>query len=100
MGRIADRVHTDPAEIARIEALIAELCEGAHVALELDDGRRISGTVAERPTTQQFFDAHGTEGTNAVVRIEDPALRQPEQAGWWDVWVDSIVQLRRLKPHG
>lgn len=98
MGRTANRVHTEPAEIARIEGLIAELPNGAHVALDLDDGRHVSGIVAARPIPQLFFDADGTEGTNAVVRLEDPALNQPEQAGWQDVWVDSIVGLRRIDP--
>lgn len=98
MGRLADRVHTDPAEVARIEALIAALPNGAHVALRLDDGREVNGVVAARPIAQLFFDATGTEGTNAVVRIEDRALDRPEQAGWWDVWVDSIVSLHRLDP--
>lgn len=98
MGRIADHVHTDPAEIARIKALIAALPNGAHVALILDDGHEVDGIVAARPVAQLFYNRDGTEGTNAVLRLEDRALDKPEQAGWRDLWVDRIVSLRRLDP--
>lgn len=98
MTRSADRVHTDPAEVARLEARIAELPNGAHVVLKLDDGEQASGIVAARPVAQLFFGPDGTEGTNAVVRLEDPAMDAPEQAGWRDLWVDRIVSVRRLDP--
>jgi hypothetical protein len=98
MTRNALRVHTDAAEIARLRQLIEQLADDARVTLRLEDGSELTGIVAARPMTQVFFDAQGREGTNATVRIEQPALDRPESAGWQDVWVDSIVEVKRLDP--
>ncbi|MCF7222269.1 DUF3247 family protein [Marilutibacter chinensis] len=95
MGRIAERIHTDQAEIARLEALIALLPNDAHVELTLDDGGVISGTVAARPTVQVFEDPHGNEGLNALVRIEDIAFDPAGTAVPRDVWIDRIVKVVR-----
>ncbi|MBB1087082.1 DUF3247 family protein [Lysobacter sp. SG-8] len=96
MSKLAERIHTDRAEIVRLEALIARLPNDAHVELTLDDGGMVRGTVAARPTMQVFEDGHGNEGMNAIVRIEDPALEAPETAGTYDVWVDRIVRIARV----
>ena len=70
MGRQAERVYTDPATIARFNALVAHLQNGARVRLHLVDGSTCDGVVAARPTVQQFYDGHGDEGTNGVVHLE------------------------------
>lgn len=97
--RIADTVYTAQVDIDRIQALILELHNDAHVALRLDDGSELRGIVAYRPTLQQFFDRSGREGSNATVRLEHPALEAPEQAGWIDVFLDRIVKVRHLDRH-
>lgn len=94
MGKTAERIHTDRAEIARLESLIARLPNDAHVELTLDDGDVVRGTVAARPTVQVFEDSHGNEGLNALVRLEEVAFdaaRTPR-----DIWVDRIVRIVQL----
>lgn len=98
MSRDAERVHTDPAAIARIQRWIEQLPNGAHVSLLLDDGVEVSGIVAARPMAQLFFGPDGAEGTNAVVRLEQPAMYRPERAHIDDVWLDRVVLIRRVDP--
>lgn len=98
MSRDAERVHTDPAVIARIQAWIEQLPNGAHVSLLMDDGAEVTGIVSARPMAQLFFGPDGTEGTNAVVRLEQPAMYHPERAHIHDIWLDRIVQIRRMDP--
>ena len=98
MTRNAERVHTDPDAIAAIQRNIERLPNGAHVLLGLEDGSEVTGIVAARPIAQMFFGPDGREGMNAVVRIEQPALDHPETAGWRDLWVDRILEVRRLDP--
>lgn len=50
MSRTAPRIHTDPAQIARLEALLPQLEGETQVELTLHDGRRLLGTVAVKPT--------------------------------------------------
>lgn len=97
--RIAPRVYTEQADIDRLQALIPELSNDRHVELTLVDGRVFAGVVAARPMTMQFFDADGQEGTNGVVRLEQPALEQPEQARWVDLFLDQIAAIRPLDRH-
>lgn len=94
--RIADTVYTAQVDIDRLQARIFELPNDAHVQLTLDDGRVLAGIVSARPTIQQFFDRSGREGSNATVRLEQPALYVPEAAGWIDVFLDRIVDIRAL----
>ncbi|MEO6264705.1 MAG: DUF3247 family protein [Luteimonas sp.] len=91
MSRIAPRVHTDATVIAALEALAARLPDGECVALTLDDGNVVRGVVSAVPTMQVFFDPAGTEGSNAVVRIEDP---QDDSRDHY-VWLDRISQITR-----
>jgi hypothetical protein len=97
--RIADTVYTRQVDIDRIQALIIALNNDDHVALTLDDGRVLRGIVAYKPTIQQFFDRSGREGSNATVRLDQPALEAPEQAGWIDVFLDRVVSVRHLDRH-
>jgi hypothetical protein len=94
--RIAPRVYTRQADIERLQALIPELPNDRHVQLTLVDGRVFTGIVAARPMTMQYFDTDGREGTNGVVRLEQPALEQPEQARWVDLFLDQIAEIRPL----
>lgn len=96
--RVSPHVYTGRDEIARLRALTGELGNGDHVALHLDDGEIVRGIVSGRAMLQQYFDAHGREGTNGTVRLEQPALEAPEGAGWRDVWLDRIVEIRRIDP--
>ncbi|GAB2623223.1 DUF3247 family protein [Novilysobacter erysipheiresistens] len=98
MTRNAEHVHVDPAEVARIRELIEQLPNGARVVLQMADGGPLEGIVAARPVAQLFFGPDGSEGTNAVLRLEQPAMDAPEAAGWRDVWVDRIRAVRRLDP--
>lgn len=97
--RTADTVYTTQADIDRIQALISLLGNDDHVALRLDDGRELRGIVAFKPTIQQFFDRTGREGSNAIVRLDQPALETPEKAGWIDVFLDRVVEARHLDRH-
>ena len=99
MTRNANRVHRDPATIARLEALIADLSNGARVELTLDDGSQLRGIVAARPILQLFYGPDGSEGSNAVVRLEplgdDPFdVSVPPR----DLWLDTITGIRDLGP--
>ncbi|HSM10023.1 MAG TPA: DUF3247 family protein [Lysobacter sp.] len=99
MTRNANRVHTDPETIARLEALIAALPNGARVALQLDDGSQLRGIVAARPILQLFYGPGGNEGSNAVVRLEpldDGA--SGVAAAPRDLWLDTITGIRDLGP--
>jgi hypothetical protein len=94
--RIAPRVYTAQADIDRLQALIPELPNDRRVEVVLTDGRVFTGVVAARPMTTQFFDADGNEGTNGVVRLEQPALDRPEEARWVDLYLDQIEAVRPL----
>lgn len=97
--RIADTVYTAQVDIDRIQTLIVMLDNDDRVALRLDDGRELRGIVAHKPTIQQFFDRSGREGSNATVRLDQPALENPEAAGWIDVFLDRVVEVRHLDRH-
>jgi hypothetical protein len=95
MGRSAERVYTDPADIARLEALIAELPDDAKVRIVEIDGRETSGIVSALPTVQSFRDADENEGLNAVVKLEDP-----DRPGWTGtIWIDRIERIEKLAPN-
>jgi hypothetical protein len=97
--RIAPRVYTEQADIDRLQSLIPELSNDRRVEVRLVDGRVFSGIVAARPMTTQFFDADGQEGTNGVVRLEQPALDHPEDAHRVDLFLDQIESIRPLDRH-
>ncbi len=95
MGRLAERVYIDGADIARIRHWIDELAAGAWVKVTFDEGRKsYTGLVVDRPNPELFFDANGIEGVNAVLRLEDP-----EVPGWIrDVWVGDIIDIEKPLP--
>ncbi len=92
MSNTAERVHTDQAQIARIQERVKELDGESVVELRLVNGTVVTGVVAVRPSVQTFRDAEGREGTNAYVRIDDQ--EQPER--WQYIWLDQIENVTRL----
>ena len=92
MGRTAERVYTDDADIARLEGLMEQLPDEARVELLLADGSSVAGVVSVRPTVQTFLDPQGEEGINGVVRIDDAA--DPSQAHY--IWLDVIREVRPI----
>ncbi|MCD9026675.1 DUF3247 family protein [Luteimonas sp. BDR2-5] len=86
------RLHTDAADIARINANIHALDDEATVRLTLADGTTLDGTVTARPTIETFRAADGHEGHNALLRLDD--LEDPARSHL--VWVDDIVDITRL----
>ena len=89
MTKIAERVHTDAADIASIESRIVELNDGTLVELSLLDGRKLQGVVTVRPSVQTFRDAAGGEGVNALLRLED--LHEPGKTH--HVWLDQVTDI-------
>ena len=71
MAQHAERVHTRPQEIQRLEALCAALEEETRVVVTLADGARVSGVVLAKPGLQTFIDREGNEGLNAVLKLDD-----------------------------
>ncbi|MGO1541695.1 MAG: DUF3247 family protein [Luteimonas sp.] len=96
MGKTAERVYTDDADIARLEGLMEQLPDEARVELLLADGSSVAGVVSVRPTVQTFLDPQGEEGINGVVRIDDAA--DPSQAHY--VWLDVIRDVRPIDTVG
>lgn len=82
MSRFAKTICTRPDDIERITQLVAELPSGERVRIVEHNGQVFTGTVVERPSAQVFEDAHGMEGINAVVRIDDPSA-PPWSAELW-----------------
>ena len=94
MSRIAPRIHTNPADIAALEALLPQLKGQTQVEITLTDGRRLLGTVAVQPTVQQYRDAEENEGSNGQLRLDD--LDSPAQQHV--LWLDEIRTIRELPP--
>lgn len=91
MSRVADRVYSDAADIARLEAIALQLPQDMRVAVTLYDGTQLRGVVAATPTMQVFLDPQGCEGLNALVRIEHSLdKRQPGDGSDHAIWLDRI----------
>ena len=92
MARNAAKVYTEARDIERIEQLVMELPSQARVRVILCNGDEVSGTVTERPAVQLYEDAAGTAGTNAELRLDDPAA-----PGWNAyVWLGDVARVQRL----
>ncbi len=89
MSNIAERVHTDQAQIALIESRIMELNDASAVELSLSDGRKLQGVVTVRPSVQTFRDADGREGINALLRLDD--LHEPGKTH--HIWLDQVTDI-------
>jgi hypothetical protein len=92
VSRIAGRVYSDAADLARFEAIALQLPQDARVAVTLDDGSVVQGIVTATPTLQMFFDPQDNEGLNGVVRIEG----FPTGSGDHYVWLDRIQSVTSL----
>jgi len=92
MGRRAERVYTQPADIALLEKWVAELAVNAAVRIIKHDGECVQGVVSVTPTVQMFLDPADQEGMNGVVRLIDSA--RPD----WDglVWLGDIRDVQHL----
>lgn len=81
-------------DTAALKALIVQLPDEARVEVRLHDGQAFSGVVAVRPALQMVRDAHGGQGFNALLRLDD--MRAPEHAHW--IWLDRVAEVRQLGP--
>lgn len=91
MGKFADCVYTDQADIALLESRAEQLPDEAKVELVLIDGSKLQGVVSTRPVVQIFEDNEGEEGVNAQVRIDD--ARDPDLAHY--LWLDEILEVHQ-----
>ncbi|HYG05523.1 MAG TPA: DUF3247 family protein [Stenotrophomonas sp.] len=94
MAKYAKHVYTEQDKIATLESWVKQLPDEARVQVTLDDGSRLLGTVAVRPTVQSFRDEADNEGINGLLRLDD--LDHPGQPHW--VWLDTIREVRPLPP--
>lgn len=92
MGRRAERVYTQPSDIAVLEKWVDELAVNAAVRIVKHDGESVRGVVSVTPTVQVFLDPEDQEGMNGVVRLIDP--ERPD----WDglVWLGDIRDIQHL----
>ncbi|RDI98575.1 DUF3247 family protein [Dyella solisilvae] len=92
MGRRAEQVYTERAQIRQLEALVEELPANGHVVVQLNDGSSYDGIVCERPIVQVFRDGDENEGVNGVVRLERP------DAPDWNcyLWLGDIHRVEHL----
>lgn len=96
MSKYAQKIYTDPQDIAGLEALVAQLPDNVRVSVVEHDGTTTTGVVGVTPTVQMFRDADENEGVNAIVRIEDADLPDGSRSIWLDrikriVHHDSVV---------
>lgn len=92
MTKLADRVYTESSDIGRLSLLIESLPDEAQVDLVLIDGSRQVGVVTTRPSLQTFLDPAGNEGVNAVVRLDDPNIKDRTLY----LWLDEILEVRPI----
>jgi hypothetical protein len=92
MAQYVERVCVDPADIRRLESLVADLQGNGHVSIVQKDGSVCEGVVSVRPTMQVMRDQSGREGINAELRLERP--REPA----WNrrIWLDQIERVEHL----
>lgn len=92
MGRSAERVYTDPADIALLEKWVAELAVNAAVRIVKHDGETVEGVVSVTPTVQVFLGPGEQQGMNGMVRLIDRG--RPN----WDglVWLGDIRDIQHL----
>lgn len=92
MGRLAEHVYTDQANIRQIKSLIRELPANGHVVLLMKDGSSCDGVVSMRPNVQLFRDRDEREGINAEVLLE-----RPDVPAWrHNVWLDEVIRVEHL----
>jgi len=92
MSAVPRKVYKDEVDIARVEGLVMSLPTHARVRVTTRAGDVLTGTVTERPATQIFRGPDGTEGVNALVRLDDP------EAPPWNVylWLSDIEKVENI----
>ena len=91
MARVAMRVYTQQADLARLEAVVLQLRQDQRVQVTLKDGSQQTGIVSAVPVMQVFFDPHGREGMNALVKLDRHDGDQD-----CSLWLDEIASITRL----
>ncbi len=91
MTRVATRVYTHQVDLARLESIVLQLRQDQRVEVTLLDGTRQSGIVSAVPVMQVFFDPHGREGMNALVKLD-----RHDGVGDCSLWLDEIATITRL----
>lgn len=97
MSRGAERVYSEAADIARLEAIARQLPQDGRVVVALGDGCQVQGIVTATPTLQVFFDPHGHEGLNGVVRIEGLPTGASDRVLWLDQ-IRAVVPVPNPSP--
>ena len=92
----APQVVVDPAQVARLQALLEQLPLHQSVTLTLAGGHRVSGRVAQAAPLQPYIDCRQRQGLNALVRLDD--LARPLQQHV--LWLDSIVAVQPMNAVG
>lgn len=90
MARTAPRVHTQQEDIQKLKALQRDLDAELVVELEMTDGRKLVGTITERPSIQQFRGPEEEEGTNGQVAFDVAG------EGVHLLWLDEIKAFTRI----
>lgn len=94
MSKYTKNVYTGETKIHELEHLITQLPSEARVQITLEDGRKLRGTVAVRPTIQEFRGEDEDEGMNGLLRLDD--LDTP--AHQYHIWLDAIRGVESLPP--
>lgn len=92
MNERPERLLATSADIERLVGLVKVLDDEEQVRLVLDDGSRVEGVVAARPSMQFFREVDGREGSNALLRLDPLA----GDARPHYLWLDRIVEVTRL----
>lgn len=98
MARVAARVYTLQGDLARLEAIAQQLPQDQRVQITLHDGSRREGMISATPGLQAFFDPHGREGMNALLKLDtqDACVNTSRASTNCTLWLDEIASVERL----
>ena len=91
MASVATRVYTHQDDLAGLQAIALQLRQDQRVQVSLHDGSQHTGIVSAVPVMQVFFDPHGREGMNALVKLDG---QTGDQDGMF--WLDEIASVTPL----
>ena len=92
MNEHPERLLAGDAAVAHLNALILALDDEEQVRLTLDDGQLVEGVVAVRPSLQVFRERDGSQGYNALLRLEPLVDDAPPRY----LWLDRVHEVTRL----